>query len=161
MHKKIIHLAVALFSVAVSTPTIANDSHRVGIGFGLWGVMDDADKGAIHLHYEFAEQAVLWNIRPVILSFFDDNSHYFISIGGLREFYINDKLSWGVGLQAGYFNNSIRLDNDMEFYSRIYGNYHLDESFFIRAELGHISNAGLGDTNPGSENVTITANWSF
>ena len=47
------------------------------------------------------------------------------------------------------------------FYSSFSGLYKFTESLSLEAEIGHISNGGLGDTNPGSESFVLSAHYNF
>jgi hypothetical protein len=155
----IVALAIASFQ-AMAAETDA-DAHRAGVGFAVWGMFDDMDKGALQASYEFAEQDKLWGIRPVLLGMVADNSKYYLSVGWLKEFELASQWSWGVGGQAGYFHDPGPLGYEVEFYTRVMVNYQLDKDVFIRGEFGHISNAGFGDANPGSENLTLSINWQL
>ena len=53
------------------------------------------------------------------------------------------------------------LGDTIEFYSSLSGLYNFSESFSLEAEIGHISNGGLGDTNPGSESFVLSAHYHF
>ena len=156
-------LPAILFLFVVLAPAIGQAEprdHRFGAGFSVWGLGDDFDKGTIKLTYEFGEIERFWDIRVVASVFSDDSGNYYISAGPLKEFSFNQNWSWGIGGEAGYFSGDV-LGNEIEFYSRILLNYHLSEASFLRPEIGHISNAGFGDRNPGSENVAITYSWEF
>ena len=152
-------LACMMPAVTLASP----DEHRFGLGAAVWGVLDDWDRGTTWTTYEFAEIESVWGIRPSIMAFVASNSRYYVSVGWLKEFDEDDgdPWSWGFGGQAGYFHNPGRLGYDIEFYSRILVNYDINENMFLRGEFGHISNAGFGDKNPGSENLTLSINWRF
>ena len=89
-----------------------------------------------------------------------DNDAYLLSGGWLKEWTINPNWSWGIGGELGYYDGKA-LGNELEFYTRAVLNWHVSESGLLRAEIGHISNAGFGDTNPGSENLALSYNWTF
>ncbi len=113
------------------------------------------------LTYEFGEIEKAWGIRIVTAGFYNfDNDNYYVSVGWLKEWTKGGKWSWGLGGHAGYFSGEI-LGNELEFYTRGVLNYHTSDEGFVRFEVGHISNAGFGDKNPGSENLALTYNWVF
>lgn len=61
----------------------------------------------------------------------------------------------------GYYNQGadIDLSYDVEFYSQLKVEYQLDNKTKIGLGVGHISNAELGDHNPGAE--TAYLNYSI
>lgn len=145
----------------LSTNTAQADT-RFGIGVSQWGLADDFDITTYMVNLEFGEIEKIWKIRIVTGAFYNfDNDAGYISVGFLKDWTSkNGKWSWGFAGNAGYFSGDV-LGNEVEFYSRGMLNYHVSEKGFIRAEIGHISNAGFGDTNPGSENLALTYNWVF
>lgn len=163
MFRRLISFAV-LWSLLISLPGYAEPrDHRFGIGWSQWGVFDDFDIGTVKLTYEFGKIERAWDIRITTSAFLrvDEDEGYF-SVGWLKEWSFGQKWSWGVAGDAGYFySDSDILGNDLEFYTRGVLNYHHSESGFLRLELGHISNAGFGDRNPGSENLALTYQWAF
>ena len=151
---------VSLLLISAATNTARAD-HRFGIGWSQWGLADDFDISTARVTYEFGEIEKIWNIRLLLGVIYNwDNDNYYVSGGFLKEWNISPKWSWGIGGEAGYFSGDA-LGNELEFYSRGVLNWHVSQSGFLRLELGHISNAGFGDTNPGSENLALTYNWSF
>jgi hypothetical protein len=151
-------ISLIFFTTIVHTEPL---DHRFSIGWSQWGLDDDFNVGTIKLAYEFGKFENIWGIRAVVSSFVnDDFDDFYISAGFLKEFTINPKWSWGFGGEGGYYSADA-LGKEIEFYSRALVNYHLSESAFLRAEIGHISNASFGDVNPGSENLAITYNWQF
>jgi len=68
-----------------------------------------------------------------------------------------------VGLYYG--GNGKRLGSFVEFRSTIEAGYRFDNNMRLTASLGHISNAGLTQHNPGTEivsgNVYIPVDWVF
>ena len=159
MKLRTLSCALLLFFSTATTTAFAD--HRFGIGWSQWGLADDFDISTVRLTYEFGEIEKIWDIRLLLGAFYNwDNDAGYVSGGWLKEWTINPKWSWGIGGEAGYFSGDA-LGNEVEFYTRLVLNWHVNDSGFIRFEGGHISNAGFGDVNPGSENLAISYNWSF
>ncbi|MGI9206249.1 MAG: acyloxyacyl hydrolase [Woeseiaceae bacterium] len=138
----------------------ANADHRFAIGWSQWAALDEFDVGSYKVSYEFGEIERAWNIRIGLTGFYSENDEYFAGIGATKEWSMSPKWSWGIALDAGYFSGDA-LGDEVEFYTRALLNWHVSQSGFLRLEFGHISNAGFGTTNPGSENLGLTYNWSF
>ncbi len=156
------NVAIGFVATGLLTINTAQADTRFGIGVSQWGLADSFDITTYMVNLEFAEIERLWNIRIVSGAFYNfDNDAGYISVGWLKDWRSQSgKWSWGIAGNAGYFSGDV-LGNEVEFYTRGMLNYHLSEKGFIRAEIGHISNAGFGDTNPGSENLALSYNWVF
>lgn len=83
-------------------------------------------------------------------------------LGIIKEFNINQQWSWGFGTGFGVAHEADEdndLGYDLEFFTRLTLAYQLKRHQQIRLKLGHLSNANLGDKNPGAE--TLTLGWSY
>ena len=84
--------------------------------------------------------------------------------GGIGyPFAINDNWSVIPSLSAGYYNNGADKDlgYDVEFYSQLRLEYRLAGDARIGLGVGHISNAGIGDRNPGAETAYLSYSLGF
>lgn len=128
---------------------------RVSAGIALWEFFNDQDIHALHLSYEFAPLDNLYEARPTLMLINAEGGYHHISFGLSKEFNMADSFYWGVGSQVGFIDSSRLLGHKVEFYSRVYMGYRLSARDAITVEVGHISNAGLGRYNPGSESFVI------
>lgn len=148
-------VSVSFFSFADET----NDLH-IAMGAGLIDLQEDSQNTALSLVIEGQKLKSVWNIRPVLLAISGDDNSLYAGIGLLKELPLSTNWIFGFGFSAGRYDqgNSDRdLGYDIEFHSRIILDYKFNNQNFVRAELGHLSNAFLGDTNPGTELFTL--NW--
>lgn len=149
-----------LLLVSAVTGTARGDD-RLGVGVSLWGLLDGVDSTAVRVTYEFAENPRIWDSRLLLGGMYDfDDDAFYASGGWLKEWTINRNWSWGIGGELGYYSGEL-LGDEIQFFTRIVLNRHFSESGLLRAEVGHISNAGLGDSNPGSEVFGIVYIRSF
>lgn len=132
---------------------------RWGLGGGVWEALEHMDIYYMQASYEFAEFEPLWGIRPTVLGMVSEDGEYYLAGGWLKEFEINERWDWGFGNVVGYFSDNDFLGHHLEFYSRILVNYELSPESFIRVEFGHLSNASIGERNPGTENLALTYHW--
>lgn len=144
-------------SIDETTQNILNNG-RIAAGFGYFGVVDNKQLPTLKLGYEFAPLENYWDIRPIAQVMGHYLGAYHISVGALKDFTISKRWSWGISSSVGYLHedssdDTDELGHDIEFYSTISATYHLNTATAIRAELGHISNASLGEDNPGSESL--------
>tara|TARA_A100001015_G_scaffold154298_1_gene171252 strand:- start:151 stop:642 length:492 start_codon:yes stop_codon:yes gene_type:complete len=90
-----------------------------------------------------------------------DNGSYLYT--GLRkDIEVSSKWNFTPSFALGYYDRgkSLDLGYNLEFRSQIEFSYALGESR-IGFNLNHISNASLGNTNPGTESATVSLIRSF
>ena len=135
---------------------------RFGVGYSQWGLGDSFDIPSVKATFEFKPIERFFDVRVVTSGFYGtDGDNYYLAVGWLFERKFAERWSWGIGGEAGYFSGNDVLGNELEFYTRGLINYHFRNDNLLRLEVGHISNAGFGDINPGSENLALTYLWSF
>ena len=153
-------LILTLFGVAPHGLADAADSARLALGAGQIDLRRSTQHTALALMVEGRQLRSAWGLRPVAMAISGGNGSYYIGVGLLKEFPLDERWSAAIGLAAGDYDQGDsrrNLGNDLEFHSRITLDYKLNRRHTIRAELGHLSNAFLGDTNPGTELITL--NW--
>lgn len=155
----LVGLMALSFTAAAQAVTSEANQHRVAVGGGVWEALEHMDIYYAQAAYEFAEFEPLWGIRPTLLGMVSDDGEYYAAAGWLKEFEIAERWDWGFGNVVGYHSDNDHLGHHLEFYSRIFVNYDVQQDAFVRLEFGHISNASIGDRNPGTETLTLTYNW--
>ncbi len=153
--------AALLLLLATATASASDKDHNFGMGVSFWGIGDSYDNEFLRLSYEFKPSDRFWGIRPLVALSANTSSDYYVSLGWVKDLPLRNKWSWGFGQEYGYWNGDDHLGYDIEFYSRLFVDYGLSASSYLRAEFGHISNAGFGDHNPGSEILTLSYTKSF
>ncbi|WP_426415493.1 acyloxyacyl hydrolase [Aestuariirhabdus sp. LZHN29] len=156
---KVVPLLTALAIAPFSTPGFTQDDYRLTVGAGVFDPLGSGTTGMIALTLEGEPIEAAWDIRPTLLGFTIEQSGYYVGMGGHREFEIDDDWRWGVATGLGYYHEGSEdneLGYDLEFFTRLSLSYQLTNKQLIRGEFGHISNAGLGDSNPGAETVTLS-----
>lgn len=97
-------------------------------------------------------------IRPWVGTSVSDNGTWFAGAGFIYDF--TPSPDWTVTLGTGpfyYESMNDELGLDLEFYSFIEVTHRLRNDIRLGMRVGHLSNAGLGRINPGTENVTLVA----
>lgn len=151
----------AILGALFATPAMAQESNAgtayVSVGAGAYDVNDDETAADFRLEYR-SGTSLFWQIRPwggaEVTS---DGSVWagggiLADIGVTPEFYIIP--SFGAGF---YDEGSSDKDLDywLEFRSQIELAYQFDNQHRLGLALSHISNAGLGDDNPGTEILNL------
>lgn len=150
-----------ILAFALLLPFSAFSSAKFSVGTGLWAFFDEQDMTALHLVYEYPDDPNLFHLRPTFLAVKMEEGHSYYALGLTKRLDINDTFSWGVGSNVGFLDESHELGHKLEFYTRAFIEYKLTEQSSIELEIGHISNAGFGDINPGSESLVLSYSHSI
>ena len=164
-----------LFVIFFSTKSFSSGLHVFGLG--LYDVKFDGseDDQTSDFRYEMRLDQSIFNIGPEEDNFFflkpffgfeytGDSASYF-----LTGIYLQDNLGQLVGRNEsnllftpsfgfGYYNNGSgkNLGNDLQFRSTLEISYELQNKNRLGISYGHISNANLGDKNPGVEILSLS-----
>ncbi|RRJ82637.1 acyloxyacyl hydrolase [Aestuariirhabdus litorea] len=145
--------------LSVPAPSASAEDYRLAVGAGVFDPLGSGTTGMLSVMLEGPAVQSIWSIRPALVGFALERSGYYLGIGGHKEFSLAQKWHWGVATGLGYYHQGAErneLGYDIEFYSRISISYQLSSRQAVRAEFGHISNADLGEENPGSETATLS-----
>ncbi len=137
-----------------------NDS-IASLGVNTWGIVDNEQEITGTINFSFAPISQFYDLRPTLFINIGDDSDGYYSLGLSRHFGLTSRWSLGLGFQAGYLKNVESLGYEVEFYSRVFLIYHLAADSGLKLEVGHISNAGFGELNPGSENIGLSYSHYF
>ncbi|MBY4675421.1 acyloxyacyl hydrolase [Marinobacterium arenosum] len=128
------------------------------LGGGAIADLDNDAKPLLQLAYEAEPQDAWWSVQPYGELLVSEHSTSYLGLGLQKAFPLSDHWDWGLGINAGYYHSNdhqLDLGYDVEFRSRLFVDYRLDQQQRVRLEIGHISNAELGDDNPGTEVLLI------
>ncbi|HEY5553066.1 MAG TPA: acyloxyacyl hydrolase [Opitutaceae bacterium] len=150
-------IGLLLTPLALAAQSERRFNYETVATFGQIGVADDesADTAAgveIRLPHN-------WHgIRPWFGTSVSDNGTWFAGAGFIYDF--KPSPDWVVTLGTGPFYYESEHDDlgfDLEFYSFVEVTRRLRNDIRLGLRVGHLSNAGLGRINPGTENVTLVA----
>ncbi len=151
---------VALFFVFTLMPIVSADTRGSwSISIGQFDINDNNDSSEVRFERLSGKN---WfgdmQLKPFIGFMTNgDDGKYFYS--GLRKNYtISSKWMFTPSFAAGYYDrdSSKDLGHNIEFRSQIEFSRDIGNLNRIGFNLSHISNAGIGDTNPGVESATIS-----
>ena len=156
----VLALSLLSFFAPLSTHALPQGS-ELKAGAAVWNLFDDADRYALHVAYVHKPLESFYGVRPTVLVVNADQGQHYFAAGLAKDVYQYNDFSIRVAFHAGIVDESENLGDTIEFYSSLSGLYKLSESLSLEAEVGHISNGGLGDTNPGSESFVLSAHYHF
>ena len=151
-------LVLAGASMAAAMPAAAADDEPdfLSIGAGWYDFNDDMDAVDARIEYR-SNWKMLGLVKPWVgIEFTSDAAFY--GVGGiLMDIHFGRRVvltpSFGVGANAD--GDGKDLGNTIEFRSQLELGYRFDDWSRVSLAVSHISNAGLGDSNPGTEIATI------
>ena len=156
-------------------PLFARGYDVFGIGYYDVRIDDSSSNKAIDLRYERRFDKVLVDIGPEEDNFFylkpfigietTSKSAYYI-LGGiylednLGQLFIGEKSNFNFtpSFGAGYYDdgNGKKLGNKIEFRTTLEISYEMQNKNRIGLSFSHISNANIGDKNPGAEIISLS-----
>jgi hypothetical protein len=125
--------------------------------FGQIGVADDEPADTV-AGVEIRLPQNWKGIRPWLGTSVSDNGTWFAGAGLIYDY--KPSPDWTITLGSGpfyYESEHEDLGFDLEFYSFVEVTRRLRNDIRLGLRVGHLSNAGLGRINPGTENVTLVA----
>ena len=170
-----------IFVILFKTPILFAQGYDV-FGLGIYDVKFDGSSSnhATDIRYERRFDNTLINIGPEEDNFFylkpfvgiettTDSAFYIL--GGiylednLGKLLIGNQNKWNFtpSLGLGYYDDGDgkKLGNKLEFRTTLEISYQLKNDDRIGISLGHISNANIGDKNPGVEIISLSYQKPF
>ncbi len=151
----LVFLVVFIFAPTVS----AENQNNWSLSIGKFDVNDDNDSSEIRIEH-LSGKNLFGDMKLKPFTGFmmnGDDGKYFYS--GLRkDFPISSKWIFTPSFAAGYYDrdSSKDLGHNLELRSQIEFSRDIGNQNRIGFNLNHISNASIGDTNPGAESATIS-----
>jgi lipid A 3-O-deacylase len=101
--------------------------------------------------------------RPQAGLFVTEDSGAYLYGGLGYPFAFNEQWSLTPSVSAGYYHEGAGKDlgNDLEFYSQLRLEYRLAAGSRVGLGIGHISNASIGDRNPGAETLYLSYSIAY
>lgn len=150
---------VIVVAASESNPAVDEGLARLEVGAGAIESYETDTLAMVFARYHFPWE---WNgIRFwAEISLIDGGSFW---MGGGLRYDVRLNEDWRIGLASGpgYFHESDELDlgHEVEFYSSIELVRKVGKTSSVAAGIGHLSNAGLGDFNPGANTCRLSFRW--
>ncbi len=161
--RNLVFMAALCGFLAIATPVQAQetapaDSSYLSLGVGYYDFMDD-DAQAADFRVEYRSgQELFWGIKPFVGVEANDDGSVWGGAGITRDFMLAQNIylspSFGAGLYAQGSSDK-DLGSVVEFRSQLEGGYQFDNGHRVGVAVSHISNAGLGSDNPGTEVLNL------
>jgi lipid A 3-O-deacylase len=125
------------------------------MGVGYFDVFKDKNAGIFNLEYRSSKQ--FFYLRPHVGMFGTTDGGFYAYTGVRLDIFLGRRFVLSPNFSPGfYFEGSGKdLGFVMEFRSGVELGYRFDNRGRLTAAIHHLSNASLGDRNPGTETVTL------
>lgn len=152
---------LALLILCLAPMPVLADDHQapvplVTLGVGYYDVFDDQDAAEFVVEYRH-KKPLFWKIAPLvgIMATSDEAVYGFVGLDA--DFFISDRFVLNPNFAAGAYKNGDGKDlgHGLQFRSGLELNYVFDNQSRAGIAFNHISNASLGDENPGTESLLI------
>ncbi|MCP5373196.1 MAG: acyloxyacyl hydrolase [Hyphomicrobiales bacterium] len=135
----------------------ADDPDFVSLGAGAFDFNRQKDPGA-EFRLEYRSDWKLWHFKPFVAAGGATGGHGFIGAGILLDVYLGRRFVVTPSFAPHYYfggNSDLDLDYPLEFRSQIEFAYRFDDRSRLGLAISHYSNASLGNSNPGTETLTV------
>jgi len=133
-----------------------NSDHQYNYFIGNFDFSDDKQSAVLvgfqHQNEALERQTFLGNISPITGGFITENSAAYIYSGVEWNYSIGNKIIFTPSFAPGLYSEGDGKDlgHVLEFKTEVQASYVISDSASFAASYNHISNASLGDKNPGA-----------
>lgn len=162
-------LRVIAVAALICAPSIGASAGEVTLGLGYTGFSGDEAQdsrfGSLEYHHTPFASWAGFDIGLGAEVIWDGNDDKFIGAGLVATRDFGDS-GWFLQLSEmpGYYDAGIRsndLGHDVEFHSQLALGYRLSPESAVSLAVSHMSNANLGDENPGANFLQLRLHRSF
>ena len=150
-----IGLLTLFFFNVVSMADEASNETELSFYTGLFDFSDHKQKAGLiglqHQNEDLFRESFVGKISPITGGFLTENSAFYLYSGVQAEYNLG-LLTFTPSFAPGYYNygDGKDLGSPIEFKSEVQLTFNLSESSHLGMSYNHISNASLGDKNPGA-----------
>lgn len=152
-------LSLTLLALLATTPAFAAEDAYYSVGVGYYDVISPDDSAAdLRLEYRSNYDLLGTGINPWIGLEVTSDASVWGGFGFLYDWQIAESFYITPSLGAGLYTEGSSdkdLDHVIEFRSQLEGGYQFEDKSRLGLAFGHISNASLGDKNPGVEILNL------
>ena len=156
---------ILLITLALGNFSFADQKDKWSISIGQFDVnYRDQLSSEIRLEYLYGKNFYKnsFDLKQFIGIMRNGDNGSYLYTGLRKDIEVSKNWNFTPSFALGYYDRgkSLDLGYNLEFRSQIEFSYALGESR-IGFNLNHISNASIGDTNPGTESATVSLIKSF
>ena len=164
MRKIVLNILIALISVSFLSFANSEDkkSNDTELNFftGMFDFSDDTQAAGVfglqHQNDDLFRNSFLGKLSPITGGFLTENNAFYLYTGAQAEYDLG-LFTITPSFAPGYYNSGDGKDlgSALEFKSEIQMSLNLSDSTEFGMSYNHISNASLGDKNPGANSYMV------
>ena len=166
---KILSIVIlTLFSALVNAEENKNENeHQYNFYTGNFDFSDNKQKAILfgfqHQNENLERNTFLGNASPITGGFITENSAAYVYTGVEWNYAMSDNLKFTPSFAPGIYHegNGKDLGHALEFKTEVQATYSFSESTSLGMSYNHISNASLGDKNPGANSYMFNLLKNF
>ena len=134
----------------------ADDPSFLTLGLGYFD-MNKQDNEAVDFRLEYRHGQKFWIFKPWIGVEATSDGAVYGAAGVLIDVFLGNRVVLTPSFGAGYYEKGDGKDlgHEIEFRSQIEVSYRFDDRSRLGLAFSHISNASIGDDNPGVEILNV------
>ena len=156
-------LAVVGAFLMTIAPVRAEEPDFLTFAAGYYDLFDDEAAGEARLEYRFSEANKIWIFTPFVgaMATTDAATYGYAGVG--VDIFFGNRWVLTPNFAAGIYGNGDGKDlgHAVEFRSGLELAYRFDNFSRLGISFTHISNAGIGERNPGVESLVLTYSVPF
>ena len=121
----------------------------------------DENNDQFQFGFEYRGEDIYYGVRPSVgITYTLDDSIYFYA-GAHWDLFLTDSIVFSPNFMIGAYSQGDGKDlgSALEFRSGIEGAYQFDNGMRLGIAYNHISNASIGDINPGAETINLVYSY--
>ncbi len=164
MRRILLNIIITLISFSyvnfANSEDLTSNETELNFFTGMFDFSDHKQKSGIiglqHLNDELFRESFLGKISPITGGFLTEKNAYYIYTGAQAEYNLG-LVTIIPSFAPGYYNygDGKDLGHPLEFKTEVQMSLNLSDSAEFGMSYNHISNASLGDKNPGANSYMI------
>ena len=157
LSKTIFIIIITLFSLPVGAEeNKVSSDHQYNFYTGNFDFSDDKQKAILvgfqHQNEKLERDTFLGNVSPITGGFITENSAAYVYTGVEWNYDMGSKMTFTPSFAPGLYRQGDGKDlgHVLEFKTEVQASYSISNSTSFGMSYNHISNASLGDKNPGA-----------
>ena len=151
--------AVATAVTAAPSGALADDPDFLSVSAGWFDFNRQKDPGAeFRVEYRSDYKVPYVQFKPFVAGGGATSGHGFIGAGVLWDVYFGKRVVVTPSFAPHYYiggDDDLDLGHALEFRSQLEVAYRFDDRSRLGLAISHYSNASIGDTNPGTETLSV------
>jgi len=154
---------LAVFVFVTAPDARADDPDFITLSAGWFDLNRQKDQGA-EFRVEYRSDYKLWHFKPFLTAAGVSNGMTFLGAGVLVDIYLGRRWVLTPSFAPTWWRgktDNLDLGHALEFRSQLEVAYRFDDRSRLGLSLSHVSNASLGDDNPGAESLMLNYSVPF